>query len=507
MTYDIVKKNVYYDPPSEYPFSARNLAQDLREFHQPLQRAHHEALHDRGVAAGLTVQGAPGAGTLTIGAGVAVDGSGQLIILADAGHGNIGNDPAAGDNNEVAVPVSLPLGGMSGKTVYVTIQYSLILRAAEGSGGRLEQVPWLRLQPTTGAGAYVDDGSSIILGIAVVGATGNLTVLKERDVALPFGRYSVGIPAGEVRIRRSLNAGDTVQEAVTGKLRAATGGGIQLAVTDASTGIAIGAESGGNCAAIALNGSSVVCHDGAGREVVHIDADNAWLRVGAAGNEGDIIVHDQNGNPALIFDGSDGRLDIGTTNNPGNLYMRNGNANITMALDGAAGSVNTNLLKPYSGGAIDVNAGFLRVHGNDIVLDGRSGGNKRALVDLGGRLAVNFANDYANGVDVSGLHLSPHIRAMYWEGADTSKRPTYNDWVDLFVFDTNLSINDWDFVTMCEIGMLDSGTTENFWWGASNWSGGNDAGNIRIWWKVNYYDRGDDWRPWIWNITALAFRR
>ena len=47
--------------------------------------------------------------------------------------------------------------------------------------------------------------------------------------------------------------------------------------------------------------------------------------------------------------------------------------------------------------------GFTLFHrGAELVISGRTGGNPRALVDLGQRLIVNFANDYSNGVLVQG---------------------------------------------------------------------------------------------------------
>ena len=507
MAYDRIKKNVYYDPPSEYPHSSRNHDEDFKDFHLPLHRMHHASVHDRGIAAGLEVSGAPGAPALTIAAGVAIDGAGELIVLAAGGHGDIGADPPNGSNNEVPVPVSLPLGSMSNKTVYLTIQYAQILRPAEGSGGREEQVPWLRLQPTSGAGAYVDDGSSVILAIAVIDAAGNLVLLKDSDPTLPFHRALVGLPASELRVRRSHNNANQLQDTVSGKLKASAGGGLHLSVPNAGDSVLLAQDSGANCAGLELRANQVVCKDGAGRDVVHIDAAHASLRIGAQGNEGDLIVLDQNGRIGLGFDGSHCRLDVGTTNNPGHLYMRDANAAITMSLDGAASAVNANHLNPYDRStAIDVGAQYFRIHGSDLVLDGRSGGNKRALVDAGKRLVVNYNTDYSDGVNIGRLHLAEHIHLVYWEGVDTSKRPTYNQWIVLFEVPTGLPASEWDQVSMCEIGMFDNGSVDDFWWGAQNTSFIDGAGNWVVQWKVNYRDDGDDWRPWLWNVMMIAVR-
>jgi hypothetical protein len=137
-----------------------------------------------------------------------------------------------------------------------------------------------------------------------------------------------------------------------------------------------------------------------------VDANNAVLSVGAQGNEGDFLVFDGNGHLGMAFDGDQCRLDIGATGNGGHLYMRNAQAGITMHLDGNNSSVNANNLNPWGQSAIDVGARFFRIHGWDLVLDGRSGGNKRALVDWNNKLAINFAGDYANGVEVmSGMQV------------------------------------------------------------------------------------------------------
>src|SRR5206468_10591321 len=123
-------------------------------------------------------------------------------------------------------------------------------------------------------------------------------------------------------------------------------------------------------------------------EVVNIDTNNAWMRIGAQGNEGDLLILDQHGNLGFAYDGDQCRLDIGATQNAGHLYMRNAGAAPTMHLDGSTSSVNANNLNPYGQTVIDIGARFFRIHGWDLVLDGRSGGGNRALVDGGGTLFI-----------------------------------------------------------------------------------------------------------------------
>ena len=137
MSYEKVKRNRYYDPQVEFPHVSRNHAEDMEEFHLPWHRMHNAHLHDWGIAGGLEVTGTIFGNEVVIQAGVVIDGSGRLTPLSALGHGDIGANPPGGQNQEVPVPVHLPLGSQPGKTVYVTIQFSEIMRPAEGSGGRM----------------------------------------------------------------------------------------------------------------------------------------------------------------------------------------------------------------------------------------------------------------------------------------------------------------------------------------------------------------------------------
>ena len=132
--------------------------------------------------------------------------------------------------------------------------------------------------------------------------------------------------------------------------------------------------------------------------------------------------------------------------------------------------------------------------------------SKRALVDLGNKLIVNYATDYANGVDINKLHLADHIKVSFWEERG-EWNPGRDQWHTFYEQDTGLKWAEWNYTTMCEIGMYDGGTVENFWWVADNASYVNDAGNLVVKWEVNYYDTGPDWFPWHRAVFWLAFRR
>ncbi|NJL42736.1 MAG: hypothetical protein HC935_03915 [Pseudanabaena sp. SU_2_4] len=160
---------------------------------------------------------------------MAIDVKGNLISLAVSGKANIGND-TAGNRQEVTVPVQFNLSRFSGQTGYLTIEFSEIYRTTGGPGGSFEQVPWIRLQPLTGAGAYEDNGTSIILAIVVVDATGKLAELKEKDPNLSFRRRLIGETIEELRFRRATKDDNGVKEVVDTVLSPIDGSGLQASI-------------------------------------------------------------------------------------------------------------------------------------------------------------------------------------------------------------------------------------------------------------------------------------
>lgn len=401
MSYEKVKRNRYYDPPSEYSHSSRNHAEDLQEFHLPMERMHYANLHDWGIARGLEVSGTIGGTEVVINPGVAIDGNGQLMSLSSAGHGDSGANPPGGQHNEVTVPVHLGLGSHAGQTVYVTIQFSEIMRPAEGSGGRMEQVPWVRLQPTAGAGAYVDDGTSIILAIVIISAGGSLTELKERDAALPYRRRLIGETLEELRIQRSTKVGNNVQEVTSGKVKPGDGGGLQITVPNTGDKVLFSKEDGGNFAKMSIAAGQIAARRSDGKESVVIDTQLGNITAGTNGVEGDILVKDASNRLVITLDGDDAVIVVGAAGNEGDVIVKDNTGQDSARIDGSTGTLNIKRIAPY-GNVLDIDAPYVRIHGYDLVLDGLSGGNKRALVDGNNKLIINYANDYANGVETPG---------------------------------------------------------------------------------------------------------
>jgi hypothetical protein len=79
MSAEPVKRSQYFNPPTtECPHSSRNHFDDWEEFHLPMARMHHAALHSRGVASGLEVSVQDAGTQIEVGPGVAVDGKGDV---------------------------------------------------------------------------------------------------------------------------------------------------------------------------------------------------------------------------------------------------------------------------------------------------------------------------------------------------------------------------------------------------------------------------------------------
>ena len=236
-----------------------------------------------------------------------------------------------------------------------------------------------------------------------------------------------------------------------------------------------------------------------------IEGKRATLSVGATGNAGDLVIRDSKGRNALVFDGDAATLRLGSIENDGDLVVTNGVGKETARLDGNTGTAKIDRVDPY-GDSLHVDAKYLRIHGADLMLDGRSGGNKRALVDNTNRLVVNYNNDYSKGVEIKNLHLSDHIKGVVWED-ESDYNPGRNKWSRLYRLNTKLKATEWDFVSMCEIGMRDKGSVKNFWWEARYVPQTNRRGHYVINWEIRYRDNGTDWFPTYRSVFWLAWRK
>ena len=117
------------------------------------------------------------------------------------------------------------------------------MRFAEGSCGKLEQTPWLRLLPTAGDLGPIEAGEAIVLAIVEVDATG----LRRCGIG-PRGSRTVascsGKGTGELRIRRTAT-GRSGRRCAGRQDRRADGGGLRLSVADAADAMILDREDGG----------------------------------------------------------------------------------------------------------------------------------------------------------------------------------------------------------------------------------------------------------------------
>lgn len=480
---------------------------------QGIEMAHGSGLHDWGIGEGLAISATLNQAGVRVLPGVALDASGRHICLVQSGKAEVGPNAdgvgvAANLVDVLATGAVLPTTGLAGSYfVSITLRETFDADLWNSSSQTIFQMlhtPWLRLELAANVTNATDDGSRVILGRVEIGA-GNLVAALTHE-----RRRECGLPAGSLKFWRGETTGGPpnlkADNTLTAELRARAAGGLEVKVVGAADQVDFRRD-GGNIAKVSFGADQIVGRRADGIESVVIDPVLGNIRLGTQGVEGDVVVNDAHNRRVIVLDGGDASVTIGANGNEGDIRVMDAVGQPSLRVDGATGKLFLKRVAPIQGTALDVDATYLRLHGTDLMLDGRSGGNKRALVDATNRLVVNYANDYANGVDINGLHLTNHVRIGEVEGFDVSRRPTYNQYITLQEFGIGLQSSEWIFSTTCEVGMFDDGVVSNFWWGVANNSFVNQNGEIVIKWVVNYHDRGDDWRPWRWHIGWVAFRR
>ena len=257
MSAELVKRSQYFNPPStECPHSSRNHFEDWEEFHLPMARMHHVALHGRGVATGLAVSVQEGGTQIEVGPGVAVDGNGELIALSDAGQADVGIDGPGEADQQIGPPFRLGTAGRENGAHYLCIQFAQALRFAEGSCGKLEQTPWLRLLPAAGDLGPIEAGDALVLAIVEVDADGIATV-RDRAEGLAHRRQLLGQGTGELRIRRTAAGSEAVADAPAGRIAAGEAGGLRLSVAAAAAAMILDREDGGRFSRLEIQADDV----------------------------------------------------------------------------------------------------------------------------------------------------------------------------------------------------------------------------------------------------------
>lgn len=517
MASEQLRRTIYTDPTTNNLVRVGNTTHgeslvDQTKHEQPLERVHGSGPHGWGIASGLAITATLNQPGLKVLPGIALDAPGRHISLAQGGKAEVGpnaNNPGTAPNltDVLATGAAMPTAGLTG-SYYVTVTWretfdADLWNASSQTIFEMLHTPWIKLELAATITNVTDDGSRVVLGRVEINA-GNVTGLTHER------RREASVPAGSVQFSRGQTTAPApnfqAENTPTGEIRARAAGGLEVKVAAAGDQIDFNRD-GGNIAKVSFGADQVVARRADGKETVVIDSSQGNITVGTSGVEGDVLVRDANNRLVITLDGDDAAVVVGAAGNEGDILVKDNGGQNSVRIDGNTGTVFGKRVAPSTGDVLDVDSRYFRIHGWDLVLDGRSGGNKRALVDLNNRLVMNYASDYANGVDINKLHLTPHVKVDKVTGFDTSKRPTYNQWITLEEFGINLQFSEWFSVSTCTVGMLDNGSVNNFWWGVANYSYVDTGGQIVIKWVVNYRDGGNDWRPWVWTVSWLAFRR
>ena len=228
-----IKRNRYFDRPStECSLNGETYEQDTENFHLRSAQAELASLHNWGIVQGLEVSGTLGNNIITINGGVALDAQGRLIVLATEGRGDLGTNPPGNNHELVSVPVEFNTSSFAATSYYLTIQFSEYTNYNDpGSNicGRLEQAPWLRLQPVSG---FTDDGTAVVLAVVTLDSSGNIVALAHQDSSLAVTRHLSGKTVGQLQIRRSRKTGNEISETNAATLEVLDENVLQFSILD-----------------------------------------------------------------------------------------------------------------------------------------------------------------------------------------------------------------------------------------------------------------------------------
>jgi hypothetical protein len=412
-----LKRTRYLDQAGSTFHQTNDHLEDLDHYHVPVIRMHNANLHRWGVAGGLEVE-KKSPSELEIREGLAIDVYGRSIPLASIGQqsGQPGKafiddntSPAPPDQSKLRdVPVTLPTTNFANGLYYVTIElvttqvlnpYTGQPESVEGRlvnesiNSRIVSTPLIKLNPTA---SFINDGTSIIL--ATVNITGGQVTSLSGD-----NRQIARIAVGEVIFKHGgqIGAGPEVGDKEGASIKPIATGGLKVEVSNPGDSVLFAEKSGGNFTKMSVAANQIVARRSDGKESVVIDTQAGNITAGTTGVEGDILVKDASNRLVITLDGNSAAIVVGAAGNEGDISVKDNGGAESAKIDGNTGTLFIKRIDPY-GNVLDIDARYVRIHGWDLCLDGRSGGNKRALVDYTNKLIINFANDYANGVETPG---------------------------------------------------------------------------------------------------------
>jgi hypothetical protein len=237
MEFESLRRTNYPDSPGR-THTDQDHFRDFRDFHLPLSRLQHAHLHVSGIIRGLEVRGALGGNTLTVQPGVAVDERGQLMVLAQE--------------------APLLTSNFLNSELYVTLKF-----AEAAVGGRLEQVPEVRLQTVS----VVEGGSDealVVLAIAATDGSGRVAALEAQRSGRQFRRQLIGARGEGLEVQRAARIGDRLEAVTAGRVGAGESGGLRITVPTSGDEVLVARDDGGAFGTFEMRASKVVMPNNVG---------------------------------------------------------------------------------------------------------------------------------------------------------------------------------------------------------------------------------------------------
>jgi hypothetical protein len=214
---------------------------DVETYLLPLTGALLGEAFGSGVAHGLEVSATAGQQGLTVNTGLAVDGTGQPIVLSDDGAAVVDPNAPTGVQNVPLVlvgsgGVELPTSGLTGAQVLTITAREALDGTAGAAAWSLVHAPWLQLVPQA---TFTDDGTRVPLALVTLDATGAVTGLDAGP------RRQVSPAVGGLTFRRTTVTGGqtlSVGAAVGPSLQTRQDGGLDVVLPGPQTGAALSVE-------------------------------------------------------------------------------------------------------------------------------------------------------------------------------------------------------------------------------------------------------------------------
>ena len=164
---------------------------DFKHFHDARAMLHQRSEHDWGVAAGLEVSQTD-EGDIKVEPGVAIDRSGQIIVLSEEDVKN----QASGTIYNKDLPTT-------NKPYYVTIRFDWSDPTVWRTDSKRRKISLTPKVSPEDTGTFEEKADSVVLAVVELNSDRTIKQLAPALDGVKFARKLVGVPAGEIRLRRS----------------------------------------------------------------------------------------------------------------------------------------------------------------------------------------------------------------------------------------------------------------------------------------------------------------